>query len=144
LPSHSEIKELPYSAEQLHELVSDIESYPDFLPWCVAARILERDELNGMILADLVIGFKALRETFTSRVYSEKPSQIKVTYEKGPFKYLNNSWKFIDIPNGCSLDFEIDFEFRSPILGAVMEPLFYQAVRRMVRAFEERARELYS
>jgi len=143
LPSHSESRELPYSAEQMFGLVADIEKYPEFLPWCIGARILRRDEAAQMVLADLVIGFKALRETFTSRVYFDAPKVIQVTYEKGPFKHLNNKWEFKSVRTGCVVSFEIDFEFRSRILRAVMEPLFHEAVRRMVAAFEIRAAALY-
>jgi len=124
-------------------LVADIEKYPEFLPWCIGARILRRDESAQMVLADLVIGFKALRETFTSRVYFDTPHKIKVTYEKGPFKHLDNIWNFSPNGSGCLVSFEIDFEFRSRLLRAVMEPLFHEAVRRMVAAFESRAAALY-
>tara|TARA_B100000886_G_scaffold338168_1_gene300426 strand:+ start:2295 stop:2729 length:435 start_codon:yes stop_codon:yes gene_type:complete len=144
LPSHSEIRELPYTAEQMHSLVLDIEKYPEFLPWCTNARILSRDLNKNIILADLVIGFKAFSETFTSSVYFETPELIVVNFEKGPFKYLMNNWRFCSIGSRCNVSFDIDFEFQSRILRAVMAPLFHEAVCRMVGAFESRAAHLYS
>ena len=143
MPSHQETKILPYSAEQMFNLVSNIEGYPDFLPWCVGARIINRDNEKQIVLAELVIGFKSLRESFVSRVKLSKAERIQVTYEKGPFRNLENCWEFIDCREGCEIKFKIDFEFKSKILRAVMEPLFFGAVKKMVAAFEKRAEELY-
>ena len=144
MPSHSEIRELPYTAEQMHSLVLDIEKYPDFLPWCTGARILSKDMNENIILADLVIGFRAFNERFTSSVYYETPDLISVTFKKGPFKHLINNWHFYSMGPSCKVSFDIDFEFQSRILSAVMAPLFHEAVCRMVGAFESRAARLYS
>ena len=142
MPVHKEKRVLPYSPEQLYALVMDIERYPEFLPWCLAARIKDRRE--ELIVADLVIGFKVFRERFTSRVVPNATAQrIDVTYAEGPFKYLENHWVFEDHPDGCLIDFYVDFEFRNKLLQRVIEALFHEAVRRMVAAFETRARDLY-
>ena len=141
MPTPTEQRFLPYTPEQLFALVADVERYPEFLPWCVGARIRERRP--DLIVADLVIGFRMLRERFTSRVALSPPRRIDVTYTEGPFKYLNNYWIFDEAPGGCRLDFFVDFEFRSRILQKIIEMLFHEAVRRMVGAFEGRARQLY-
>lgn len=136
---------MPYSAEQLFDLVSAIDRYPEFLPWCVAARITRRQHLDdGDVLhADLVIGFKMVRERFTSRVVLSRPYEINVTHVSGPFDHLTNRWYFEPHPDGCLIDFEVDFKFRSKLLDSIMGSLFHEATRRMVKAFENRARELY-
>lgn len=141
MPTHTEKKVLPYTPEQLYALVSDIERYPEFLPWCVAARIRRRE--GDVLHADLMIGFKMIRERFTSRVVLGD-GRIDVTYSEGPFKYLTNHWIFQPTPDGgCLVDFFVDFEFRSKVLQKIIGVLFNEAVRRMVAAFETRARELY-
>jgi len=142
VPTHAEKRVLACSPRQLYDLVADIERYPEFLPWCVAARIRKRE--GDLVTADLVIGFKMFRERFTSQVRLDPDGQrIDVTYQKGPFKYPNNHWVFEDHPQGCAIDFYVDFEFRSRLLQKLIEPLFSEAVRRMVAAFEARAGELY-
>ena len=142
MPTHAEKRLLPYSPEQLFDLVADIERYPEFLPWCVGARIRERTEKT--ITADLLIGFRMVRERFTSRVVLDRPDLIDVTYSEGPFRYLTNHWKFVPQPDGqCLLDFYVDFEFRSRMLQKIIEVLFNEAVKRMVGAFETRAKQLY-
>ena len=127
----------------MFDLVADVKRYPEFLPWCVATRIRSRDETS--IVADLIVGFKVLQECFTSRVSLDKTNlKIDVKYEIGPFKYLDNNWKFHDKGAGsCALDFYIDFEFKSRLLQHAMGFLFNEAVRRMVGAFERRAADLY-
>jgi coenzyme Q-binding protein COQ10 len=143
MPTHAEKRILPFSPDQLYDLVADVERYPEFLPWCLGARIRRREE--GLIVADLIIGFKMIRERFTSRVLLDRARRrIHVTYVDGPFKYLNNHWTFEDHSQGCLLDFYVDFEFRSGFLQKVFQPLFDEAVRRMVRAFEARANDLYA
>ena len=132
---------LPYTPEQMYALVADIERYPEFLPWCVAARIRERRA--DFVSADLVIGFKMFRERFTSNVKLNPPGRIDVTYAEGQFRYLNNHWSFERAPGGCRIDFFVDFEFKSRLLQKMIEVLFGEAVRRMVTAFEGRARQLY-
>jgi coenzyme Q-binding protein COQ10 len=142
MSKYAEQRLLPYTPEQLFDLVADIERYPEFLPWCIGARIRERRE--GELKADLVIGFKVYRERFTSRVVLTPPGLIHVTYSDGPFRYLENEWKFGRGPNGgCVLDFYVDFEFKSRMLQRLIEVLFNEAVHRMVAAFEGRARKLY-
>jgi len=145
MPTHAERRVLPYSPAQLYDLVADIERYPDFLPWCVGARIRERRA--ELIVADLMVGFRMFRERFTSRVtlapdYSEGP-RIDVAYADGPFKYLTNHWIFRPHPKGCEIDFYVDFEFRSRLLQKAIEVLFNEAVKRMVQSFEQRAHALY-
>jgi len=141
MPTHAEERLLPYRPEQLFDLVADIERYPEFLPWCVGARIREcRDDY---ILGDLLIGWRMVRERFTSRVHLYRPDRIDVEYAEGPFKYLENHWKFIPQNGGTLIDFHVDFEFRSRVLTGIVETIFTEAVKRMVGAFEKRARQLY-
>jgi coenzyme Q-binding protein COQ10 len=138
MPSHAEKRLLPYRAQDLYDLVSDIERYPEFLPWCIAARITHRQE--NIVFADLIIGFKALRERFSSKVILSE-GRIDVTYCQGPFKYLNNHWIFEEISEfETMIDFYVDFEFQSRLLQMIMTPLFGEAVRLMVGAFEKRAK----
>jgi coenzyme Q-binding protein COQ10 len=141
MPTHAEKKLLPYSQAQLFDLVADIERYPEFLPWCVGARIRERQ--GNEILGDLLIGYKMVRERFTSRVVLNRPDHIDVSYSEGPFKYLTNHWYFVPQDEGCLIDFYVDFEFRSRFLQGIVKVLFNEAVKRMVGAFEARAHALY-
>jgi len=141
VPTHTEKRVLPYTPEQMFALVADVERYPEFLPWCVGARIRERGPT--LIVADLIIGFRLIRERFTSRVALSPPSGIDVAYTDGPFRYLNNHWGFDPVPGGCRVDFFVDFEFKSRLLQKMIEMLFGEAVRRMVAAFETRAKQLY-
>ncbi len=139
---HDEKRVLPYTAAQLYELVSDVERYPEFLPWCIAARVTARD--NIATYADLVIGFRMIRERFGSRIVGVSPHSIDVSPVSGPFRRLANSWRFSDLEDGgCEIDFHVEFEFRSRVLNALIGALFHEAVRRMVSAFEERAKALY-
>ncbi|KIL98768.1 putative oligoketide cyclase/lipid transport protein [Paramagnetospirillum magnetotacticum MS-1] len=141
MPTHAEQRVLPYPPEKLFELVADVARYPEFLPWCVASRIRSRD--GDVFFADLVIGFKMVRERFTSKVTLTRPDRIDVTYTEGPFKHLNNHWVFKPHPEGTEIDFYVDFEFRSKMLQALIGALFNEAVKMMVGAFEKRARQLY-
>lgn len=141
MPTHAERRVLPYTDEQLFDLVADVARYPQFLPWCVAARI--RSQEGNVLHADLTIGFGPFRESFRSQVTLDRPHKVGVVYERGPFKYLNNSWTFTPDPNGCEVKFFVDFEFRSRILRAAIGVVFGEAVRRMVNAFETRARVIY-
>jgi coenzyme Q-binding protein COQ10 len=141
MPTHAEKRFLPYTPEQVFDLVADIERYPEFLPWCVGARIRERRD--NVILGDLLIGWRMVREKFTSRVTLNRPDRIDVEYAEGPFKYLKNHWLFEHQPGGCLVDFYVDFEFRSRMLQGVIAALFNEAVKRMVSAFEKRAKDLY-
>ena len=141
MPTHAEKRFLPFSQEQLFNLVADVEIYPEFLPWCIAVRVTHRDE--NTIRADLMVGFKMVREKFTSKVTLLAPDRIDVVYLDGPFRYLNNHWIFEPHEKGCLLYFFIDFEFRSAVMKRLMGGLFNEAAGHMVTAFEMRARELY-
>lgn len=142
MPTHAEVKVVPYTAEQMYNLVADIEKYPEFLPWCVASRIRENKE--DLVIADLVIGYKIFKESFTSQVRLHPISRIDVNYEQGPFRYLNNHWKFKDLENGCcELDFYVDFAFNNHFLQSAIELFFNEAVRVMIKSFETRAGVLY-
>lgn len=142
MPTHAEKKILPYTPQQMYALVADVEKYPEFLPWCLASRIRKRE--GAVMFADLIIGFKMVRERFTSRVeLNEAERRINVQYTDGPFQYLNNHWIFLEHEGGCCVDFYVDFEFRSKMLQKIMGLLFNEAVRRMVQAFETRADQLY-
>jgi len=141
MSTHAEKRVLPYTDEQLFDMVADVRRYPEFLPWCVSARIVSRTESE--LIADLTIGFKMFRETFRSQVTLERPNHVHVRYLTGPFRYLNNHWRFRPVPGGTELDFFVDFEFKSRLLQAVIGTVFNEAVRLMVRAFERRAAILY-
>jgi coenzyme Q-binding protein COQ10 len=142
VPIHAEQRVVAYSPEQIYGLVADVERYPEFLPWCLAARIRKRDD--AWLVADLVIGFKMIRERFTSHVaLDEAHRRIDVVYAEGPFKHLENHWRFEAHEEGCLIDFYVDFAFRSKLLQTLIESLFHEAVKRMVRAFEARAKDLY-
>ena len=142
MPTHAEQRHLPYTQEQLFKLVAEVDRYPEFLPWCSAARINRRE--GNTFWADLRVRFKMFKERFTSKVTLHPNEQIDVAYIEGPFRYLNNHWKFIPQPDGsCVIDFYVDFEFRSKILQKMIGLLFNEAVSRMVNAFEVRARQLY-
>jgi coenzyme Q-binding protein COQ10 len=141
MPTHAETKIVPWRAEQLFDLVADVGKYPKFLPWCVGARV--RSSSEDELVADLTIGFGPFRESFTSRVELDRPRQVRVRYENGPFRYLKNQWTFTPDPKGCRVDFFVDFEFRSRLLQAAIGVVFNEAVRLMVNAFLKRAREVY-
>ena len=143
MPTHAEKRHLPYTPEQMFDLVADVDHYPQFLPWCLASRVTGRE--GDVIFADLVIGYKMIREKFTSRVTLRRPDHIHVEYLSGPMRYLSNHWDFRREADGsCTVDFFVDFEFRNPIIRRLMEVFFNEAVRRMVTAFETRARTLYT
>lgn len=141
MPTHAERQILPYRPDQLFDLVADVGKYPQFLPWCVGARVRTRAERE--LVADLTIGFGPFRESFTSRVALDRPQQVKVRYENGPFRYLNNQWNFAPAEDGTEVRFYVDFEFRSRILQSAIGVVFNEAVRRMVNAFRKRARDVY-
>ena len=146
MPSHNERQFMPYPPQQLFDLVIDIERYPEFLPWCRAARVSERKE--GEFLGELVISFHHLSEQYTSRVTMQPPDAagqgaIDVVMVKGPFEYLVNRWRFSAVEGGCEVDFSLDFKFRSRILEKMIGGLFGKATVKMVAAFQERAAALY-
>ncbi|WP_170480252.1 type II toxin-antitoxin system RatA family toxin [Ruegeria arenilitoris] len=147
MPTHSETRTLPYTAQQMYELVGDVSRYPEFLPWCAAARIRRTYSIGeGMVMeADLVISFKVFRERFGSRVtlYDWK-KKIDTEYLDGPFKYMRSDWQFEDAPEGgCNVSFHVDFEFKNAVLQGIIGVVFNEAMHRIVRAFEQRAAELY-
>lgn len=151
MPRHAETKRLPYSVAQMFDLVADVARYPEFLPWTAAARIRSRGPVEGgeVMEADLVISFKVFRERFGSRVVLY-PGQdlgqgrILTEYLDGPFKHLKSVWSFQDQPEGgCTVSFDVDFEFRNAILAGIIGIVFNEAMTRVVRAFEARAKQLY-
>ena len=142
MPRHSETKHLPYTPEQLFDLVADIASYDEFLPWVVAVRVRSSSETETV--ADLVVGFNAFKERFTSRVVKDRPASVCVDYIEGPLKYLHNEWRFERAPDGgTNLHFSVDFAFKSRIFESLAGSMFDRALRRMTGAFEKRAEQLY-
>lgn len=139
--------EVPYSARQMFDLVADVERYPEFLPWCSALRIVQNDvrEGEGTMTADMVVAYKVFRERFRSRVTLDRPAgRIEATYVDGPFRNLENRWRFIDKPEGGSIiDFEIAFEFKNFLLQATAQAVFDKAFARMSEAFVKRAEAVY-
>jgi coenzyme Q-binding protein COQ10 len=145
MTNHAETRLLPYSADLMYRVVADVESYPRFLPGCSALRVLSRakDGRNEILIAEMLIGYAHLRERYTSRaVLDPEARTIAVTQEKGPFKYLENNWRFTPQGAHCAVDFSIRFEFKSRILNAVAAHVFERMMLRMVDAFTERARTL--
>ena len=146
MPQHSEIRELPYTAQEMYDLVADVARYPEFLPWCAAARIRSRRpfEAGEVMDADLVISFKVFRERFGSRVtlYDDE-RRIDTEYLDGPFRYMKSTWAFSDRDGGCTVHFDVDFEFKNRVLQGVIGVVFNEAMQRIVRAFEDRAKSLY-
>jgi len=139
---------MPYSADKMFALIADIEAYPEFLPWCSAARVRSRctnSDGSEVIDAELVISFKVFRERFGSRVVLRpEAGAIDVSYLDGPFRYLENHWRFERVDDHhCDVDFYVDFEFRSRTLQSLIGRVFYQAMQMIVRAFERRAAQLY-
>jgi coenzyme Q-binding protein COQ10 len=149
MPTHAEKRTVPYTAEQMYALIADVGSYPEFLPWCAAARVRSTtplpDGTGELMEADLVVSFKVYRERFGSRVTLRPEARsIDVEYLEGPFRYLQNHWRFIPRADGGSeVDFFVDFEFRSAILQKLIGLVFHEAMLRIVRAFEKRAQALY-
>ena len=142
MPRHSETKHLPYTPEQLFTLVGDVGRYAEFLPWVVAVRV--RSSTETETIADLVVGFTAFKERFTSKVTKQAPDRITVDYIEGPLKYLKNEWRFEPAPGGGSnVYFSVDFAFKSRIFETIAGQMFDRALRRMTGAFEARAADLY-
>jgi coenzyme Q-binding protein COQ10 len=141
MPQHQETRHLPYSTEQMFDLVADVKRYPDFLPWVAAMRV-RRDSATETV-ADMIVGFKGLRETFTSRVEKLRAERISVDYVDGPLKYLRNDWRFRPEGTGCAVDFAVDFAFKNRMFEMLAGQVFGIALRRMIGAFEERAAALY-
>ncbi len=147
MPRHQETRFLPYSADQMFERVANVRLYPEFLPWVVAMRV--RDESPDLTVADMIVGFKGLRESFTSNVHkspltSESPAKISVDYVDGPLAHLHNAWTFVPEDNGgCRVDFMVDFAFRNRLFESLAGQVFDKALRKMIGAFETRAATLY-
>jgi coenzyme Q-binding protein COQ10 len=142
MPRHSETRHLPYTPEQVFELVADVASYDEFLPWVVAVRVRSSSETETV--ADLVVGFSAFKERFTSRVVKDRPDKICVDYIEGPLKYLHNEWVFEPADDGgTNVHFSVDFAFRSRLFESLAGQMFDRALRRMTSAFERRAASLY-
>lgn len=147
MPTHTETKTLPYTAQQMYDLVAEVASYPKFLPWCAAARIRSEEQQGEqrVMLADLVISFKVFRERFGSKVtLTDGEKRIDTEYLDGPFRHMHSRWHFEDVEGGVDVHFFVDFEFRNPILQGAAGMFFYEAMQRIVRAFERRAAELYT
>ncbi len=142
MPSHREMRRLPWSAAEMFDLVADIGRYPEFLPWVQAMRLRPRD--GNVQVADMVVGFRMIRERFTSRVVFDRPGHIHVDYLDGPMKHLFNDWRFAATDDGgCAIDFAVDFEFRNRAFERLAGLVFHQAFERMVAAFVTRAEALY-
>ena len=143
MPKHSETRRLPYSCEQMFDLVADVGRYAEFLPWVTAIRVRSNSETE--MLADMIVGFKGLRETFTSKVEKQRPDHLSVDYVDGPLKYLRNDWTFRpDGDGGCFVDFTVDFAFKNRVFEMLAGQVFGTALRKMIGAFEERAAVLYA
>ena len=142
MPRHSETKYLPYSPEQMFDLVADVARYDEFLPWVSAVRVRSASETE--MVADLIVGFNAFKERFTSCVTKQRPGHIVVDYIEGPLKYLKNDWRFEPAPEGgTNISFSVDFAFRSRLFETLAGAMFDRALRRMTGAFELRAAALY-
>ena len=142
MPGISETQRLPYSAAQMFDLVADVGRYGEFLPWVVATRV--RSDSETEMVADMLVGFKALREKFTSKVLKQRPSRLEVIYVDGPMRDLDNIWHFRDLPDGgCEIDFRVDFSFKNKMFEMLAGQYFDRAFRKMVAAFEQRAHALY-
>lgn len=143
--SFKEVRKMPYKAEDIVDIILDIEKYPEFLPWCSSAKVISRE--NNSIVADLIVEFKGFLENYRSQITSHKEDDyflISVEAISGPFEYLRNSWKIKNLNNGCEIEFFIAFEFKSKILGMVIGMVFSIATEKMISAFEDRAKQLFS
>lgn len=142
MPVINQQRHLQWSAEEMYDLVADVKRYPEFLPWVVATRIKSDSETE--MVADMMVGFSALREKFTSRVHKDRPHRIAVEYLDGPLKRLSNTWHFnMAEDGGCVIDFNVDFTFRSALFEKLAGQYLDRAFRKMVAAFETRAEKLY-
>lgn len=142
MPSIQEVRRLPWSAEQMFDLVADVGRYGEFLPWVVATRVKSDSETE--MVADMLVGFSAIREKFTSRVVKARPGELRVHYVDGPLRDLDNVWRFrADGPDACEIDFSVSFSFRNALFEKLAGQYFDKAFRKMVAAFETRAEQLY-
>lgn len=142
MPRHSEVRQVPHSAAQMYALVADVGRYAEFLPWVIAMRV--RSDTPTETVADMIVGFKGLRESFSSRVIKEPEARITVDYLDGPMRHLHNEWRFADQEGGGSrVDFMVDFAFRSSLFERMAGQMFDRALRKMIAAFEARGDALY-
>jgi len=146
MPQFETTRTVRHSPDQMFALVADVEKYPEFLPLCTALTVRSQKEREGrtILVADMTVGYKAIRETFTSQVLlTPDENTIDVKYLDGPFKYLTNTWRFEPAPGGCSVHFFIDYEFKSRLLSGLMGAMFDRAFRMFSDAFEKRADQVY-
>lgn len=142
MPKHNETRHLPYSPEQMFDLVADVARYAEFLPWVTATRV--RSNSDTQMVADMIVGFKGLRETFTSKVEKQRPGHLRVDYLEGPLRHLTNDWIFRpDGQGGCLVEFCVDFAFKNRVFEMLAGQVFDRALRKMINAFEDRAAALY-
>ena len=142
MPKHSEQRRLPYTPEQMFDLVANVREYPKFLPWVAALRVKRESDTD--IVAEMIVGFSALRERFTTEVNLDRPRAIHVDYIDGPLDYLKNDWRFSpDGQGGCLIDFCVDFAFKTSLFNSIAGQMFGMALQRMIDAFEKRAHALY-
>jgi len=148
MPQFETHRLVKHSPDRMYDLVADVEKYPQFLPLCEALVIRSRKERDGktLLVADMTVGYKAIRETFTTQVLLNPAERaIDVKYIDGPFKYLDNRWRFEASAEGCSaIHFFIEYEFKNRLLGAVMGSMFDRAFRMFAEAFETRADKIYA
>lgn len=145
MPSHSETRVLPYHADTMYTIVSNVEKYPEFLPWCAGVRVLacERVGKNDHLIAEMLVGFAGLHERYISRVVIDPAAwTIDVTQLEGPFRQMETHWRFTPEGEGCRVDFSIAFEFKSRLLAAVVEKALGRVLSKMTEAFEMRAKAL--
>ncbi|WP_395446786.1 type II toxin-antitoxin system RatA family toxin [Aminobacter sp. UC22_36] len=147
MPKFETTRHVGHPPDKMFALVADVEKYPEFLPLCEGLNVRSRRERDGreILVADMTVGYKAFRETFTTQVLlTPEENTIDVKYLDGPFRYLTNEWKFVAAPDGGSgVEFFIDYEFKSRILGALMGTMFDRAFRMFAEAFEKRADAIY-
>jgi coenzyme Q-binding protein COQ10 len=142
MPGIRESRFVRFPARQMFDLVADVRSYPQFLPWVIATRIRRDDERE--MVADMLVGFDKFREKFTSLVHKRAPYEIAVEYVEGPMRSLENSWRFTPTESGgCRIDFSVNFVFRSTVFEKLAGQHFDRAFRKMVSAFLDRAEALY-
>lgn len=146
MPAFQTTRRVPFTAEQMFALVAEVERYPEFVPLCEGLRVTSRTREGGaeLLIADMDVGYKSIRETFTSRVSLEPDkSSVRVEALAGPFRYLENNWSFEPVAGGCDVQFQIAYEIRSMMLQMLAGAVLEQAFRRFAEAFEERARQIY-
>ncbi len=147
MPKHSEVRKLPFSARQMYDLVADIKSYPEFIPWCSGAliRSIQEEENKTIVDADLLVSFKVFHEKFSSKVeLIPDTMDINIKYLEGPLKYMESKWVFTKDSFGCTIEYHVDFEFKSLIFQKIVGLIFQEAMQKIVASFEKRATEIYT